>query len=267
MTAFDDAVALTLQPDGSWRGHTSSAYANMVGPFGGTTAAVLLNAIMSHAERAGDPVALTVNFAAPVADGIFAVRAHLARNNRSTQHWMLELVQGQDVVATATSVFGVRRETWSAQEANMPPDLPRPENLPRMPLHGRPQWVHRYDMRFIRGGLPAFDDVQQPDSESCLWVRDDPPRPLDFVSLAAICDNFYPRVFVRRRRRSPVGTVSLTTYFHADTAMLEAQADRFVLGVAKALTFRNGFFDQTAEIWSDSGQLLASTHQIVYYRD
>ncbi len=180
---------------------------------------------------------------------------------------MLELVQGGDVVATATSVFALRRETWSAPEATMPSGLPRPENLPRMPLHGRPQWVHRYDMRFIRGGLPAFDEEQQPDSESCLWVRDEPPRPLDFLSLAAICDNFYPRLFIRRRRRSPVGTVSLTTYFHADRAMLEAQADRFVLGVAKALTFRNGFFDQTAEIWSDAGQLLASTHQIVYYRD
>lgn len=33
------------------------------------------------------------------------------------------------------------------------------------------------------------------------------------------------------------------------------------------MNYRNGFFDQSAEIWSDDGQLLASSHQIVYFRD
>lgn len=266
MSVFDDAVSLTEQPDGSWLGRTSAAYANMVGPFGGITAAAMLNAVMSHRERAGDPLALTVNFAAPVADGAYQVHSRIARNNRSTQHWSTELLQGGAVVATGTCVLALRRETWSALEAAMPADLPRPESLPRAPADGRPPWVHRYDMRFVRGGLPALDEREQPDSGTCLWIRDEPPRPLDFLSLAAICDNFFPRIYVRRRRRSPVGTVSMTTYFHADGAMLAAQGDRFVLGVARALSYRNGFFDQSAEIWSDASQLLASTHQVVYFR-
>ncbi|HEY9094695.1 MAG TPA: thioesterase family protein, partial [Hydrogenophaga sp.] len=37
--AFDSAIALQPQPDGSFLGHTSPAYANMVGPYGGITAA------------------------------------------------------------------------------------------------------------------------------------------------------------------------------------------------------------------------------------
>jgi acyl-CoA thioesterase len=109
--------------------------------------------------------------------------------------------------------------------------------------------------------------VERADSYSCLWVRDDPPRPMDFPSLAAVCDSFFPRIFLRRRRLIPAGTVSLTTYFHADMAMLAAQADNYALGVARALTFRNGFFDQSAQIWSFSGELLASSSQIVYFRD
>jgi hypothetical protein len=72
---------------------------------------------------------------------------------------------------------------------------------------------------------------------------------------------------VRRRKVAPIGPVSLTTYFHADTAMLQAQGARHVLGVARALNFRNGYFNQTAEVWGDDWQLLASSHQIVYYRD
>jgi acyl-CoA thioesterase len=240
----------------------------MVGPFGGITAALLLNAAWSHGKRMGEPVALTVNFAAPVADGAFEVQARIARNNRSTQHWTLQLVQQGEVVATATSVFAQRRDTWSATEAARPRDPPRPEDLPRTRLDGFMPWVQRYDMRFIRGGMPdEFDGEEQPDSGTCLWIRDDPPRPLDFLSLAAICDNFFARIYIRRRRRSPIGTVSLTTYFHADGAMLAQQGDRFVLGVARASSYRNGFFDQSAEIWSDAGRLLASTHQLVYFRE
>lgn len=72
---------------------------------------------------------------------------------------------------------------------------------------------------------------------------------------------------MRRRKVAPIGTVSLTTHFHADAALLQAQAARHVLGVARALNFRNGYFDQSAEVWSDDWQLLASSHRVVYYRE
>ncbi len=38
---FDDAMRLVSAGDGRWTGQTSTDYGNMVGPFGGTTAAVL----------------------------------------------------------------------------------------------------------------------------------------------------------------------------------------------------------------------------------
>ena len=64
---LDAAVALTREKEGLWRGATSPAYANMVGPFGGTTGAVLLNAALQHPARLGAPIALTVNFASALA--------------------------------------------------------------------------------------------------------------------------------------------------------------------------------------------------------
>ncbi len=67
----------------------------------------------------------------------------------------------------------------------------------------------------------------------------------------------------------PFGTVSMTSYFHTDSAQLNhsATADKYMLAQAKAQAYRNGFFDQTAQIWSESGLLLASTHQVVYYKE
>ena len=91
--AFDQAIALELQSDKSFTGHTSAAYANMVGPFGGISAAQMLNAVLQHPDRLGDPVSLTINFAAALEDGPFVVQARAARTNRSTQHWIIEVTQ------------------------------------------------------------------------------------------------------------------------------------------------------------------------------
>jgi hypothetical protein len=43
-------------------------------------------------------------------------------------------------------------------------------------------------------------------------------------SLTALADVFYPRIFLRRTRRVPVGTVSMTVYFHADEGTMRATA-------------------------------------------
>ncbi len=264
---FDEALRLTAIGEDRCAGATHAAYANMVGPFGGITNAVMLEATLRHPRRLGEPIALTVNFAGPVADGAFEIEASPARTNRSTQHWIMTMTQGAAAVTTATAVFAERRPTWSTKELATPAGLPGPSELPRASTSGRPPWCERYDMRFIGGSLPAFDGREQDDSVSRLWLRDDPPRAMDFASLAAIADNFLPRIYLRRRRAVPVGTVSVTTYFHADAALLAAQSDRYVLGVARGLNFRNGYFDQSAEIWSDAGELLASSHQVVYYRE
>ncbi|RVT51440.1 thioesterase family protein [Rubrivivax albus] len=265
---LDQATRITPMADHRWQGTTQAAYANMVGPFGGITCAVLLHAALQHPQRAGDPIALTVNFAGPVADGAFEVEARPLRTNRSTQHWSLMLTQDGVPCASASAVFAQRRPTWGAPESRPPAGMPAPDALPMAPSEGRPAWVRCYDMRFAPGEEAfGLDGHEQAHSESRLWVRDAPPRPLDFVALAALADSFFPRVFVRRRRVAPIGTITLSTYFHADAAMLAAQGDRHLLGTARAQVFRDGYHDQSATLWSHDGHLLASAHQMVYYRD
>lgn len=264
---LDRAAGLARNADGSVTGHTDPVYANMVGPFGGITAATMLAAALGHPARVGDPIALTVNYAGPVADGEFRIDALPVRTNRSTQHWSITMSQAGEVATTATAVFALRRETWSSTETGFP-QAPPPGALERARIPGFPPWLDAYDVRFARGAHP---DPAKPehelDSVTVAWIRDDPPRPLDFVSLAAICDTFFPRIMIRRPRLVPASTVSITTYFHADAARLAAQGARPVLGTARATHFGLGYHDQSAEVWSDDGALLATSHQIVYYRE
>jgi acyl-CoA thioesterase len=265
--AFDAAIALAPQGDGAWEGHTSPAYANMIGPFGGITAAQTLNAVLQHPQRLGEPVAFTVNFAAALGEGPFVALARPARTNRSTQHWVVEIRQNDQAVATATAVTALRRETWGATEAPIP-DAPRPHDVPPPGRTGRVEWLNRYDMRFIDGGFPpVWDGADEQDSRTQLWVRDNPPRPLDFASLTALADVFFPRIWRRRAKLTPLGTVSMTVYFHCSLAQLQATGTGYLLGQAQAQAFRDGYFDQTAQLWNEAGHLLATTHQVVYYKE
>lgn len=114
---LDIATQLTRKGD-HYLGHTSDHYANMVGPFGGITAATMLNAVLQHTEHIGDPVSLTINYAAPISDGSFEIKATPARTNRATQHWFIELFQDDAIVITGTAVFAKEERLGLQQSEN-----------------------------------------------------------------------------------------------------------------------------------------------------
>ena len=261
-------AALALQPaDGGATGHLQGAYGNMIGRFGGIVAAAMLKAVLTQAQCQGTPVAMTVNFASALADADFFISTKLSRATRTTQHWSLELSQGEQITTTASLVMAVRAQTWTDTELSMPV-LPGPAALPMLDVSAYPAWTRRYAMRIIAGGLsPDLNALESSQSLTQLWVRDEPPRPLDYPALMALSDIFFPRVFVRRQRLMPAGTVSMTTYFHADAAALQRQGERELLACARAQRFHQGFFDQSAELWSAAGELLVTSHQIVYFKD
>lgn len=268
---LDVALRMPPQHDGSVQAQAPAAYWNMVGPYGGITAAQMLQAVLQHPALLGEPISITVNFAGPVEAGDLRIEATPVRTNRSTQHWTVAMgqrnVEGEFVVSTtATVITAVRRETFS-QDDLPHPAMPDPERCERFDTRGAMEWLQRYDMRVVQGAIPKAWDDSEHETLSQLWVRDDPPRALDFPALAALCDVFFPRIWLRRARRVPAGTVGMTVYFHAGAEQLARQGDRHLLAQASGQAFRNGYFDQTAQLWDAEGSLLATSHQIVYYKE
>ena len=274
---FDQFITLTPLGVHCFSGQAQAAYWNMVGPFGGVVAATATQAVMQHPERLGEPASITANFCAAMGPGAFEVQARPVRTNRSTQHWIVEITQAGEggiphTVLTATLVTAARRDTWSLSDMPMP-QVPAAADV-ALPTQPAPvEWINRYEMRQICGGIPLRFDGQLNESNAAnaslsqLWMRDQPPRPLDFCSLTALADVFYPRIWMRRRLRVPVGTVSMTVYFHAGSAQLAEVGQASILGQARGQVFQNGFFDQSAMLWSADGKALASTHQTVYYKE
>ncbi|ABD05554.1 conserved hypothetical protein [Rhodopseudomonas palustris HaA2] len=265
---FDVATRVECA-DGRWQGATSDDYHAFVGQFGGATTATLLRALMQHPERAGDPLALTVNFCAPVGNGAFDLAPRLIKATRSTQHWSIDLTQPEvGVAAFAAAVFAQRRETWSHQPTEMP-QTPRYEDSP---VYGRAgvaaSWIRQFEFRFAENA-PNFTGtphVEPASAHTKVWIGHAVPRVIDLLSLSAIADAFFARIFHVRGELLPIGTVSMTTYFHVDAADLAAEPITAVLGVADANVFHKSFSDQTGELWSAGGRLLATTHQITYFK-
>jgi hypothetical protein len=125
-------------------------------------------------------------------------------------------------------------------------------------------WAQNYEMRFAAGEL---SEGESDDSVISLWVRDSPRRPLDFEALTSMADIFYPRVFQRRGKFVPAGTITLTVHYFATAEEIAAQSDSYVLAHAHARRFHQGYFDQSAELWGSDESLLATSHQMVYYKD
>jgi len=265
---FDTACALERAGDGRFSGNAPEAYWNMAGPFGGTTAAVLLRAALFEQPDGVEPVALTVNYCAALARGAFTIDARATRSGKSVRHVDVQMQQDRGIVATASVVLALRRDTWSHQVATMP-EVPSPDAVAPMPTDGRLPWLQRYEFRFVRGAWQpqAQTYATLHSAHSTLWVADRPPRALDYLSLAALCDVFFVRAFHVRGTLVPAGTVTMTVHFHASAAELAAQGPLPVLGTVDAHTFTRNFGDQIAQIWSSRGRLLATTTQMTWFKE
>jgi len=270
MHPFDEATALTGVPGEVRRGRTSDAYWTFIGPFGGASAATALRAVLEHPDRAGDPLAVTVNFCAPIERGEFEICVRRARANRSSQHWQVDFRQGEsgDAVLTASIVTALRRESWHHQPARAPA-LPPVEVSPAFDNRRSLSWVAQYGFRFAEG-VPALGEgaIAEPprSARSLLWLQDAEPRPLDFLSLLAMSDAFFGRIFQVIGRIPPFGTVSMTTHFHAAADELAAHGDAPLAALADARVFHRSFCDQSAELYGRGGQLLATSTQVAYFR-
>lgn len=263
---LDRGLAAERGTDGLRRLQPDRTYWNNIGPFGGWTAALLMKAMLedAQAEAAGmQPVSQTVDYMTGLKDDPLEVAAGCDRSGRSTQfRWANLRAAGAATPAVRSSaVFGLRRATRGFVERRRP-EVPAAQDLQRLAFPtDRVAWPAVYDMRNVRGRLFASGDSMH----SLTWIREADGRPLDFVSLAALVDTCFPRIYYRIAAPTPFSTVSMTSYFHATAAELAEIGSDFILVEAGGKRAGGGFSDQHADFWSADGRLLAVSQQVAWY--
>jgi hypothetical protein len=162
-----------------------------------------------------------------------------------------EVVQGS---ATFSGVFS----DIAFQDARMPEARPMAECPPipkAIPLNSR------YDMWRAIGG-----EFRQ--SERALtggWIRFEEPREPDALMLAAVWDAWPPAVFARAmeaRFRGAVPTVEVCVLFRESFPLAGLAADAHLLLRVETLKAQGGIAEESGEIWSPDGRLLAQSRQL-----
>jgi acyl-CoA thioesterase len=239
---------------------TSDRYRNAIGPFGGWIAALLLKSVLCTPAVRGAPLALDALFMSAMDESDLEVRVYALRQNRSVGFWRSELWQGPRFCAHAQVTMSSARECVVLQDARFPqvpvPDAVAVYDNPRTPV----PWVDQYVFKPVSGLL--FSGAESMDAR--LWIRDAAPRPLDAVSLAAICDTPFPSPWIRLSAQVPVSTVTYSVYFRATAEDMAEAGSGFCLLDTTASLARAGYVDQFTTLWSERGRLLAQTQQLLW---
>lgn len=238
----------------------SDRYRNAIGPFGGWIAALLLRGVLAAPEVQGSPLALDALFMGAMDDGLLEVRVYSIRQNRSVGFWRSEVWQKGRICAQAQVTLTIARDSVVLQDARFP-QVPQPAEVPvyrnpRVPV----AWVDQYVFKAISGLL--FSQAGSMDSR--LWIRDAEPRPLDAISLTAMCDTPFPSPWIRLPSQVPVSTVAYSVYYRANAADYADAGEGFCLIDTRASLARAGYVDQYSSVWSESGRLLAQTQQMLW---
>ncbi|MGA2550972.1 MAG: thioesterase family protein [Burkholderiaceae bacterium] len=266
---FDQALVLDSRGADSLSIKTDETYWNMAGPFGGWLLALGVKGILTHPAARGTPVEAHARFFAAPRAGEMAVRVELLSQGRSVGHWRAGLWQTQEkgprLCAEISMILGDERPTLDVQGTSMP-EVPPPEALARQDTSlARVRWLRRFDFRYVRGIPFQPGTPQEPaEIESVLWISHAQPRRLDWVGLAAFADVPAPRPFLLTQQPGPVATVSLSLYFHANAAELEASGPWLLLRI-NGHAMRRGFFDHRVELWRSDGRLLATSTQLAWF--
>jgi acyl-CoA thioesterase len=237
-------------------------YEANTGMFGGWTAALLLNAVLSDPHSEGSASALTVNFIARVLPGEhLLVRSSKLGASRSLSHWQVELHRsgGEELLASASVVLALRRPSQGAMDFQAPA-APPPNELPASNPPGA--FGRLTETRAIYGQPP----FSRPDLRSLTWVRESSGRHIDAVQLAYLSDVYAPRVFHISEAPRPSSTLTMSTYFLATADELAAAGDDYILSEAEGTRIEQSLVGSRARLWSKQGSLLATTEQLCWFK-
>ena len=259
-------IAVSPISAGLWRTLAGPEWSNPGGGlWGGYALALCIRALEAEPSAIGEALSLTTTYAAALPAGELDIRTRLLRQGGSVGVWEVELLQaGSDQVAVHTVVTMARRPVTPRFAFAAMPDAPAPESLPDPENTAHP--MHMAGSAFERRTLEGFPPQQSSSSRSLTWVRCRRGR-LDKALMSMITDNSAPRAMYALGPMIMTTTLTLTAYLHATGAELDAIGDDYILVECEGRVGGGGASDERTSVWSRSGQLLATSEQLAWYRE
>ncbi len=253
--SFREATNVERMGEGSFRAIIPDGWQQGRGAFGGVVFGVLLRAAQASEGDLGRVArTFSADVAGPVSPGLATVLVRVLRRGRSQTNLQAELVQGDQVLASALCTLSAPRP-GHADVAGRGTAVPPVEagrdwrELPIFPIAPPigPVFAQHYEYRCV----DAFPFAAGPLPVSAGFVRERSARgELDAPALTALLDSFWPALYSTLSDRLPMTTVSFSAQYLLHDRALTADEPLFFR--AYSLAQRDGYCVEFRELWSSS---------------
>ena len=259
-------MPLTAIAPGRWTTLAGPDWSNPGGGlWGGYAIGLCVRVLEAEPTAVGEPLSLTLAYAAGLPAGDLDVRTRLIRQGGSVGVWEVELAPaGSDQVGVHGIVTMARRPKTPPFAFATMPAAPAPESLPSPELSEGAR--HYGAATFERRGAEGFPPKPGASSRSLTWVRS-LRGPFDKALLGMVTDNSAPRAMYALGPTIWTTTLSLTAYLHASLEDLAEVGDDFILVECEGRVGGGGASDERSSYWSRTGKLLATSEQLAWYRE
>lgn len=253
MSTFDQTTAVVQD-----RATIHPTWAQGRAAFGGVGAALALRAAESLSE--GRPLrAVQLSFNGPLAPGEASVQAKLLRTGRSATQVQAEVYSGELAAISLLATYGEPRSTAVQFAAPSAPAGPGPDDCFEMPyMEGiTPTFTQHFQYRWANQNLP-FSGSKEARTDG--YVRFRQPTAPDAAALLALIDAWPATVLGLMTSPAPASTMTWMVTLHG---LPSADPEAWYRYVATTTAAGGGYADVDARLFGPSGELLASSRQLV----
>lgn len=256
-------MRLDPRGDGRYVGHFDRSWWVVVGPNGGVIAALLLRAAQLEAGADRTPRTITVHYVRPPTEGQVEIDVTVDQAGRTVSFLRAQMFQDGRLTATAVvALTGHREPPLEWEQRTMPATAPLADSW-MMDGEGtgipiRDRWDQAWTI-----GVPGRPETFTVDGyEAGGWIRLTEPEPYDPCVVAAIADAWVPAVMVHSEEFVHTPTLELTIHFRTDVSGAGLAAEDHCFAHFQQLSAHEGYLDESGEIWSADGRLLAMCRQL-----
>lgn len=228
--------------------------------YGGLSAAMLLECLLTKVDASKSLRALNVAFSAPtMPDESFSIETELLREGRTIAQWQARLIQNDTVCVQVQAVFGLPLDSSLNLQPFEAPDIPGHEQAMHYPTQNQPGFTQYFDMAQSQGDLPVSGGSSL---QLGGWMRfRQAPAQFTLSHLVAMIDVWPPATMMQMSEMKAGSTVNWTLQF--PQPMPSISVDAYVGYQAQIEYSASGYGITHARIWSPAGELLALSQQTV----
>ena len=257
-SAFERSVAVA-GGEGRYTAQLDTIWNGPIAPNGGILAATMLRAAEAELGSAAPPPrSISAQFLDAPGPGEAELDVEVLRAGKRVSFCEVRMRQAGKLTCTATVVFSAARPDpfeLAAPSPELPPRAELPAADPELTARFPP--VFRQLLVQPTEGPRVFSGAPQAVTGGWLAIRDD-DAPLDPARLTALCDLWWPAIFAMLDGPAGVPTLQLTIHLRRTRAAVPGPV------FARFTTVRllEGHIEETGELWSEAGELLAQSQQL-----